>query len=59
MELLSTCKTQLMSLIILLYIGILYIRDGNSLNKISGGNFCNKIFDALLIVADIEQALNA
>ena len=53
MELLSTCKTQLMSLIILLYIGILYIRDGNSLNKISGGNFCNKIFDALLIVADI------
>ncbi|MBS7329960.1 MAG: hypothetical protein KIG26_04970, partial [Lachnospiraceae bacterium] len=53
MEVLSACKTQLMSLIILLYIGVLYIRDGNSLNRISGGNFCNKIFDALLIVADI------
>ena len=48
MEVLSACKTQLMSLIILLYIGVLYIRDGNSLNRISGGNFCNKIFVSII-----------
>ena len=53
MMMLQWCKTQIMSLLILAYIGIAYIREGTHLNRISRKDNCNPIFDASLIVADI------
>ena len=53
MMMLQWCKTQIMSLLILAYIGIAYIREGTHLNRISHKDNCNPIFDASLIVADI------
>lgn len=46
-------KTQIMCLMILAYIGVLFIREGNALNHLSGKQKCNVIFDFLFIVAEI------
>ncbi|MGN1250357.1 MAG: HD-GYP domain-containing protein, partial [Candidatus Spyradocola sp.] len=53
MMMLQWCKTQIMSLLILAYIGLAYIREGTHLNRISRKDNCNPIFDASLIVADV------
>ena len=46
-------KTQIMSLLILMYVGILYIIEGNRLNKITRKTYCNGIFSALFIVSEL------
>lgn len=51
MEILQWCKTQIMCLMILAYIGILYIKEGNHLNKLSRNSNCNKIFDLFYVVS--------
>ena len=53
MIILQWCKTQIMCLLILIYIGITYIREGNNLKKISKKNNCNFIFDILFVVAEL------
>lgn len=53
MLILQWCKTQIMCLLILAYIGIIYTRDGNSLNRITKESNYNLIFDLSLVVANI------
>lgn len=52
MIILQWCKTQIMCFLILAYIGIIYIREGNSLNRITKTSICNPVFDLSLIAAD-------
>lgn len=53
MLILQWCKTQIMCLLILIYIGIIYIREGNTLARLSKKANCNSIFDAFLIVSEL------
>ena len=53
MLLLQYCKTQLLCILILIYVGIIYIKEGNSLNKIAKNAQCNKQFDWAYIIAEI------
>lgn len=52
------CKTQIMALIILIYLGLLYIIEGNNLNKITKKSYCNKFFDWSFFVAEIAVVLD-
>ena len=47
------CKIQVTAILILAYVGIIYVRDGMSLNKLSKRKNCNPIFDGLLVTADV------
>lgn len=47
------CKTQIMCLMVLIYIGINYIREGNNLEKISRKSNCNAIFNAFFIISEL------
>ena len=53
MIVLQWAKTQILCLMILNYIGINYIREGNRLNRISSRFDCNQIFDAFFIVSEV------
>lgn len=53
MIILQWSKTQILCLMILFYIGIIYIKGGNRLNRISPNYHCNKLFDAFFIVSDV------
>lgn len=53
MIILQWCKTQIICLLILSYIGINYVREGNNLNKLSKKSKCNGIFDALFIISEL------
>ena len=53
MEILQWCKMQIMCLLILAYVGMTFIKDGNNLNKITKKSNCNHIFDALFIVSEL------
>lgn len=53
MAILQWCRMQIMCLLILAYIGIIYIREGNILNRISAKTNCNYIYDALFITAEL------
>ena len=53
MIVLQWCKTQIVGLLLLSYIGIIYIREGNHLNKITGKSNCNFIFDLLFVVSEL------
>ena len=47
------CKTQLICLLVLAYVGLVYIREGVELNKLSKKTNCNYMFDALFIISEI------
>ncbi|MGN0513276.1 MAG: HD-GYP domain-containing protein [Lachnospiraceae bacterium] len=47
------CKTQITCLLILAYIGILFIIEGNNLNRITKKTYCNKIYDILFVITEI------
>ena len=47
------CKTQIVCLLILGYIGIQFIRDGQQLNHLSGKSNCNHIFDVFFIMTEV------
>lgn len=53
MMILQWCKTQVMCLLIMGYIGIIYIKDGNNLNRLTQKSNCNFIFDILYIVSEL------
>lgn len=53
MIILQWCKTQIMCLLILIYIGIIYTKEGNNLNRLTHKSNCNKIFDFFFIVSEI------
>ena len=50
---LQYCKTQIMCLLVIAYVGVLYIKDGETLNRLTKKSHCNKIFDALFVVAEL------
>lgn len=53
MIILQWCKMQIMCLLILIYIGVIFIREGNQLNKIAKEAKCNSIFDGIFILAEL------
>ena len=46
-------KTQLMALLLLVYVGILYIKEGNKLNKLMNKSNCNAVYSAIYIMSEI------
>lgn len=59
MEIVQWCKTQIMCLLILAYIGCTYIKDGSYLNKVTKKSNCNPFFDANFVVAEIAVLFDA
>ena len=53
MIILQWCKMQIMCLMILIYIGCVFIAEGNSLNKLTRKSYCNKIFDINFVIAEM------
>lgn len=53
MILLQWCKTQIMCLMILGYVGIVFIKEGKNLNAISPKTTCNRVFDIFYIVSEV------
>lgn len=58
MEILQTCKMQIALLLLLFYIGYLYIVQGRKLNAKTGEELCNKYFDRMFIFAEIAVVLD-
>lgn len=54
MEVIQSCKLQIASLLFLIYIGYLYIKEGERLNKKSGKQLCNKTFDLLFFLGELS-----
>ncbi|MGN0368222.1 MAG: HD-GYP domain-containing protein [Wujia sp.] len=52
MIVLQWCKTQIMCLMILLYIGIVFIKDGNRMNRLTQKTNCNRLFDIMFVLAE-------
>ena len=46
------CKTQILCLMILIYIGIVFIKDGNRMNRLTQKSNCNRLFDMMFILAE-------
>ncbi len=53
MEILQYAKTQITALLVLVYVGILYIIEGERLNKVTKKSNCNPLYSALYIVSEI------
>lgn len=53
MMILQWSKTQIMALLVLMYVGLLYIKEGNRLEKITRASNCNRIYSALYIIAEL------
>ena len=53
MIILQYCKTQIICFLILAYIGILFIKEGNGINRLTKKSSCNSIFDALFIMSEL------
>lgn len=53
MEVLQWCKMQMVCLLVLCYVGIIHIREGCQLNRMTVKSNCNHIFDTMFIVAEI------
>ena len=53
MIILQWCKTQMMCLLLLAYLGVIFIREGNQLNQLTKKSNCNHIFDAIFIVTEV------
>lgn len=47
------CKTQIICLMLLLYVGTLFIKEGTHLNKLSQKANCNSIYDFLFVISEI------
>lgn len=53
MIILQWSKTQIMALLLLAYVGIIYIREGNRLNTVARKSSCNRIYSMIYIVTEI------
>lgn len=49
---LQWCKMQILCLLILIYVGIVFIKEGNAMNRITKKMYCNKLFDLTFIAAE-------
>lgn len=52
MIVLQWCKTQIVCLLLLAYVGIQFIREGNQMNRLTEKSNCNRIFDWFFIVSE-------
>lgn len=59
MEIIQWCKMQIMCLLMLAYIGCIYIKEGNDLKKTAKKSYCNVMFDILFVVAEIAVLFDA
>ena len=59
MEIIQWCKMQIMCLLILVYIGCTYIKEGNTLRRITKNSYCNLFFDVDFVVAEIAVLFDA
>ena len=59
MEILQRCRMQVMCLLILMYMGCTYIKEGLHLKKVAGKSYCNAWFDACFVVAEIAVLFDA
>ncbi len=53
MIIIQWCKMQIICLLILGYIGIVFIKDGNGINQATRKSNCNHIFDLMFIIAEL------
>lgn len=53
MDVLVWCKTQIVCLLILGYVGIQFILEGNQLNHLTRRSNCNHIFDNFFIITEV------
>lgn len=53
MIILQWCKTQIICLLILVYIGITYVREWKNLKKIAPQSKCSYIFDFIIVVSEV------
>ena len=53
MNVLMWCKTQIVCLLILGYVGIQFIREGNQLNRLTKRSNCNHVFDGFFIITEV------
>ena len=53
MIIIQWCKVQILCLLLLAYIGILYIREGNALKKVANSATCNRLFDFVFVFSEI------
>lgn len=53
MLILQYAKTQITALLVLVYVGILYIIEGERLNKLMNKSNCNPFYSALYIVSEV------
>lgn len=53
MVILQWCKMQVMCLLILIYVGYVYMREGYHLDRVTEKSNCNRIFDAMFIFAEL------
>lgn len=59
MEIIQWCKMQIMCLLMLAYIGCIYIKEGDDLKKTAKKSYCNVMFDILFVVAEIAVLFDA
>ena len=59
MEVIQWCKSQLICLLILAYVGIDYIKEGKQLNRLTKKSNCNTIYDMLFIVTEVAVVFDA
>ena len=53
MIILQYCKMQICCLLMLLYVGHIFVRESNYLNKITGHSACNRVFDIMFLFAEL------
>ena len=53
MIIIQWCKPQMICLLILAYIGIVHIIEGNNLNRMAKKSYCNIVFDSLLVITEV------
>lgn len=54
MIILQYCKMQIICLLVLLYVGYIFVREGYYLNRITGRSTCNRMFDILFLFAELS-----
>lgn len=59
MEIIHWCRMQIMCLLILAYIGCIFIKEGNYLKKTAKKSYCNAFFDVNYVVAEIAVLFDA
>lgn len=59
MEIIQWCKMQIMCLLILVYIGCLFIKEGNDLKSVAKKSYCNMFFDAMFVIGEIAVFFDA